>query len=436
MSPYAPPLSWLFADMNSFFASLEQHFRPELRGRPVGVIPVESESTCVIAASQEAKIHGVKTGTSVREARSLCPGIRLVKARPIEYVRMHHAIARSIERCAPIHKAYSIDEWAICLGRGERAPGPATDLGCRIMSRLREEYSHCITCSVGIAPTRLLAKIASDLHKPDGLTVLQVHDLPDRLEHRSLRSLCGIGGGMSVRLEENGIHTVRDLWKLNRRQAIAVWGSIAGAHWWAGFHGYDEPEIPTRRHSMSHANVLEPRFRNETGARGILTRLVCRLGVRLRNDNYLASMLGIHMLYADGGRFSMAIELPQVQDTPALLENLYKLWDRREPAQAPPLRVGAVVSGLVPAAQVPSHLFRQADQGAHLSQAMDEINRRWGLSSLYFGSMHDYRHQMDDKIAFGRIPSLPEFATGAATRRRGTNAARGRPARPAVALRS
>src|SRR5271154_2905282 len=113
-APSLPPghvaMNWLFIDMNSYFASVEQHLRPELRGRAVAVIPVESEHTCVIAASYDAKIHGVKTGTRVSDARRLCPGITIVKARPDIYVQVHHAILRSVDKCAPIHKVYSIDE--------------------------------------------------------------------------------------------------------------------------------------------------------------------------------------------------------------------------------------------------------------------------------------------------------------------------------------
>src|SRR5882672_3697936 len=108
-------LNWMLIDMNSYFASVEQHLRPELRDRMVAVIPVESENTCVIAASYNAKRFGVKTGTRVSDARKLCPEIVLVKARPDIYVKVHHAILRSIDQCLPVHKVYSIDEWAIRL---------------------------------------------------------------------------------------------------------------------------------------------------------------------------------------------------------------------------------------------------------------------------------------------------------------------------------
>lgn len=399
------PLAWLFVDMNSFFASVEQQLRPELRGVPVGVVPVKSEGTSVIAASREAKAFGVKTGTGVREARAMCPGIQLVKARPAVYVEVHHAIATSIERCVPFHKAYSIDEWAIRLCGVERDPLVATDLGRRIKARIRADHGECITCSVGIAPTRLLAKIASNLQKPDGLTVLETKDLPDRLEHQSLRSLTGIGAGMAVKLERNGVRTIRDLWGLSRRQSIAVWGSVHGAVWWAGFHGIDEPEIPQRKSSMCHANVLEPRLRNEAGAHGILMRLICRLGGRLRHEGYLATALSISISDRDGGHFSTTLELPSVHDNASLLEAYAKMWAKRGPSARNPLQVGAVVSGLVRVEQVEGNLFKQADRSVRLSRAMDTIHGKWGLSSIYMGAMHDVRQKMEEKIAFGRIPS-------------------------------
>src|SRR4051812_34411532 len=105
-------LNALFVDMNSYFASCEQHDRPELRGRPVAVAPVASDHTSCIAASYEAKAFGVKTGTPVHEAKRMCPGIRIVQARPELYVRLHHAIIAAIDTCIPVRAVHSIDECA------------------------------------------------------------------------------------------------------------------------------------------------------------------------------------------------------------------------------------------------------------------------------------------------------------------------------------
>ena len=397
-------MKWMLVDMNSYFASVEQHLRPELRGRAVGVIPVESEGTCVIAASYEAKKRGVKTGTRVGDARVMCPGIVLVKARPEVYVRVHHEILRSIDKCLPIFKVYSIDEWAIELWGEERRPERATALGRRIKAQLLEDFSPWLTCSIGIAPTRLLAKIASDLQKPDGLTVLDPSELPGKLEHLVLRDLCGIGKGMAGRLMEHGIQSVADLWALDRRRAVQVWGSCCGGSWWAGFHGIDEPEIATRRHSMCHANVLDPKYRNEPGAYGILLRLVCRLGARLRRDGYFAQGLRAHVKGIRGDWWCEEAALLCVQDTPTLLEEFEKLWERRKGRVDPPIKVGVDVTGLVAVGQATGVLFEEAEKPRRVSATMDDINQRWGGMAIYFGTMHGYRHRMEEKIAFGRIP--------------------------------
>ena len=107
------PLRALYVDFNSYFASVEQQLRPELRGRPVGVLPVLAETTCCIAASYEAKAFGVKTGTPVYEARKRCPGIVLLEARPPLYVEMHHRLVATVESCTPVGRVLSIDEMAV-----------------------------------------------------------------------------------------------------------------------------------------------------------------------------------------------------------------------------------------------------------------------------------------------------------------------------------
>lgn len=399
-------MNWMFIDMNSYFASVEQHFRPELRGRPVGVIPLESEFTCVIAASHLAKKQGVRVGTKVADARRLCPGIAFVRARPNLYVKVHHELLRSVDQCAPVHKVYSIDEWSIKLMGHEKNRAGAMELGRQVKAQMRKDFGEILTCSIGIAPTRLMAKIASDLQKPDGLVALDVEDLPERIEHLALTDLCGIGRAMCARLHAGGVHNVRDLWNLSRRDSVRLWNSAVGGDWWAGLHGVDEPEIPTRRSSMSHENVLDPKFRTEVGAHGVMVRLLCRLGVRLRHDGFAARMLRAKIRHQDGSAWYAECELAQVQDTPTLLEKFDLLWRRRPPGAEKPKKVGVEVSGLVLMSQVSGMLFAENQRPLRMSEAIDKINLKWGWSTIYFGVMHDFRHSMDDKIAFGRIPPV------------------------------
>jgi DNA polymerase IV len=397
-------MNWMWMDMNSYFASVEQYLRPELRDRPVAVVPIETDSTSVIAASYDAKRKGVRVGTPVWEAKRLCPGIRLIKARPDIYVKIHHRILDSVGRCTPIHRIYSIDEWAIPLKGNDRKPDQAKLLAEQIKFEMRQEFGECLTSSIGIATSRLLAKIAAGLIKPDGLTILPVSDMPDRLENEKLESLCGIGDGMLLRLQAHGIWSIRDLWNLNREQATRIWGSVTGARWWAGFHGIDEPELPVRRRSMTHANVLEPRFRNQAGARGILVRLVCKLGQRLRRAGYYANSLHIELKEADGNYFSQQIGLPCTNDTTTLLQQFGRVWNRWIANGCPIKKVSVTVSDLVLSSQVAPSLFGEMEKLQRLSHTIDRINERWGSAAVYFGTVHEFRHQMDNKIAFGRVP--------------------------------
>jgi DNA polymerase-4 len=399
-------VNWLLTDMNSYFAAVEQHLRPELRGRAIGIVPVESDHTCIIAASVEAKRFGIKTGTRVGDARRMCPEILLVRARPKIYVQTHHAILRSVDQCAPVHKVYSIDEWTIQLVGTERKPENAVALARKVKRQLAEDFSPWLSCSIGIAPTRLLAKIATDLQKPNGLVVLTPEDLPHALEKLTLDDLCGIGHGMLARLDAYGVHSIPELWALTRQQAVEAWGSHTGGSWWAGFHGFDEPEFPTRRRSMSHANVLHPDFRNERDACGIMMRLVCRLGARLRHDGYFAQTLRAHVKDLRSNYWHDEIALPCVHDTPALIEKFQLMWRRRVSSGVPPLKVGVEVADLVAASQVSAFLFDGMEKPRRVSNAIDKINQRWGTSAIYFGSVHAHRHPMEDKIAFGRIPPV------------------------------
>ena len=122
-------LNWLFVDMNSYFASVEQDTRPELRGRPVAIVPMMADTTCCLAASYEAKAFGVKTGTIVADAKRLCPGLVLVEARHELYVQYHHRIVEAVESCLPVTAVLSVDEMACRLMGRERPLLAAMELG-------------------------------------------------------------------------------------------------------------------------------------------------------------------------------------------------------------------------------------------------------------------------------------------------------------------
>ena len=173
----------LFVDFNSYFASVEQHLRPELRGKPVAVVPVKAETTCCIAASHEARKFGIKTGTRVSDARHMCPGLQIVEARPALYVELHHKLIAAVESCIHVEEVWSIDEMPCELTGRLQKREKACELALKIKKTIAGDVGSELRCSVGIAPNSFLAKTASDMQKPDGLVVIEQQDLPQCL-HR------------------------------------------------------------------------------------------------------------------------------------------------------------------------------------------------------------------------------------------------------------
>jgi len=198
-------LRWLYVDFNSYFASVEQQLRPELRGKPIAVVAVETDSTCAIAASYEAKAFGVKTGIMIHEAKRLCPGLICVLARHECYVAFHHRLIEEIERHIPVTAVCSIDEVACRLMDNEISVERSTEIAQSIKSGIAKNIGPYLRCSIGIAPNRYLAKVGTELQKPDGLVVLRAEDLPQKLFGLKLRDLPGVGANIEHRIQTAGI---------------------------------------------------------------------------------------------------------------------------------------------------------------------------------------------------------------------------------------
>jgi len=177
MSPKAQPaeqVNWLFLDMNSYFASVEQEVQPQLRSKPTVVVTLDVDSTVCIAASYEAKAFGVSTGTPLSEARKKCPGLNVVEARHEIYIDFHNRIKDAVENCLHVSKIVSVDEMECRLLGRERQPANAQAMAHKVKRAVRT-VGETLRCSVGLAPNRFLAKIASTMQKPDGLITLTHH---------------------------------------------------------------------------------------------------------------------------------------------------------------------------------------------------------------------------------------------------------------------
>lgn len=398
-------LTWMSLDMNSYFASVEQQFRPELRGRPVAVVPVMAENTCAIAASYEAKRYGVRTGTRVYDARRLCPGLEIVEARPPLYVQTHEKILAAVDSVLPVHKVTSIDEMFCKMGLRQRELDEAFSVAQQVKEAIHEQVGEHLLCSIGLAPNRFLAKIAGKMQKPDGLTALSQEGLPHKLYSLSLRDLTGIGKRMHARLERHGISTVEQLCACSRDQLRRIWKGVVGERWWYALRGYDLPETPTRRRTLGHSHVLPPEFRTPEGAKAVLIRLVHKAAARLRKLGYWAGGMAVSLSYARREKWKSATPLVPCQDTQTMVQALSALWKLRS-AAGTPHKVSVVLYDLVHDTCRTPPLFTEDSRRTGLAKAMDTVNGRFGANAVYLAAMHRSLHTAPSRIAFTHIPDI------------------------------
>ena len=427
----APPdqsstLNWLFVDLNSYFASVEQQVRPDLRGRPVGIVPMMADTTCCIAASYEAKACGVKTGTIVADAKRMCPEIVLVEARHEIYVDFHHRIVEAVESCLPVTAVLSIDEMACRLMGRERPLLAAMELGRQVKKRILERVGPVMRSSVGLATNRFLAKVASDMEKPDGLVALPLDILPEALRQLTLRDLPGIGARTEKRLNEKGIRTMEELMALDCPQAGELWGSVWGERLWHWLHGEDFDMGETEHlKSLSHQHVLGPEMRTPEKAWAVAHKLLHKAAMRLRAGKLWASSIGLAVGFAVPRGEEMPVStygvprkgwkaelrLSECQDNPTLIAALSRLWQSR-PTGAEfdrPYFVGVHLNGLVPDHLHTLNLFESGEEEqsrARLVAAMDALNNKYGMSTLAPATMLTAYKAAPTRIAFHSIPEL------------------------------
>ena len=387
---------WLFLDMNAFFASAEQQERPELRGRPVGVVPMLAETTCCIAASYEAKCSGIKTGTSVVEARRLCPNVHIVAARPKLYREMHYRIVAAVEQVVPIHQVLSVDEMTVKPWRNEALLEDALRLGQQVQDAIRYGAGEWLTCSIGLAPNAFLAKVASDLQKPRGISVLSPDDLPHKLYGLKLTDWPGIAKGMENRFHDAGVTTTEEMYRLSMREMRQVFGGVNGERWWRMIRGENVTMPTVKRWQIGHSNVLAPEYRTPEGAWSVASRLLEKAAERLRPEGYHARCLSVEVSGYSGENWSRQIKFAPSCRTNHLMSILSCLW---RDCIAKPSHVGVSLQNIIANDQVTPSLFDDSNN-LLLDRVTDQLNRRFGRGTLTVASALKTK----DYLEHGRIP--------------------------------
>lgn len=405
----------LYLDFDGFFASVEQQARPRLRGRPVGIVPFAgTDRTVVIACSREAKARGVKNIMRVDDARRICPDIILVPQSPDLYRRAHNALLAEIESVIPIDAVKSIDEITCRLDEAQRRD--PHQVAKQLKAVIENNIGAYLTCSIGFAANRLLAKIAGKLDKPNGVTIWHPSDMPAPLFAVPMEDIPGVGHNIRHRLLRAKIQDTQDLYNLQPKHMRKLWNNVTGERLWYALHGYDIQAPASQRGMFGHARVLPPDSRSLASARSICRLLLIKSARRLRRNGYYCGGIWLWLSIKDGS-WGGKRSLPIVHDDQALLAGLDYLWDevcRDYPRGLTVFRVGISLYDLSPANQRQLDFLLNDDHDRqrweNINSAMDQLNNKYGKTVASLGLWNPPKGgHVGGKISFTRIPSAEDF---------------------------
>lgn len=398
-------VKWMLFDLNSYFASCEQQENPALRGKPIAVIPALADSTSIIAASYEAKKFGIKTGTNVGEAKKMCPGLILKQANHKLYTEYHHKIIKAVGQIIPIEKVLSIDEVACRLIGREQSIEVATEIARRIKAHVKSSVGSEINSSIGIGPNILIAKIASDLQKPDGLVIIPKEQILEKLGPLPVEVISGVGAQMKHKLNLKGYFRISDLLKVSEQELKKQWGSILGLRISRELHGEDLSFRPqAAQKSFSHQHVLPPELRNYDSSFKILLKLLMKASFRLREERIKTRLLGISIKFLDGTAYEKSISFSESNETYFLADQLKSIWHQNKSKK--PIKVAVVVGNLTDGMDQLS--FFDSPSNARLDKALDSINSKFGKNTLFLATTADVLSHGKTKISFNHIPKAED----------------------------
>src|SRR3989344_3949076 len=413
-------------DLNSCFATIEQQANPHLRGKPVAVAAYETSNGCILAASVEAKRYGIKTGMRVKDGKLLYSKLIVLSPDPWKYRSVHLKLKKLLSYYTYDVTAKSIDEFVLDISDFTkispcqdkvRSFGIMCDVAREIKQRIRKEIGDWLTVSIGIAPNRFLAKVASNLHKPDGLEEVNKDNFLNCYLRLKLTDLPYIKMRNAARLGSMGIYSVLDfyhapLWKLK-----VAFRSVNAYSWYLRLRGYEIDDIGFGRRSYGNSYALSKPLATPDELSPILSKLVTKMGARLRCAGYKARGVNISILYSDwsywhkGASFENALF-----DSRDIYKKAFKILCQS--AYQKPVRELAVSCfKLVKLDSLQLGLFENVDKKKDLVKAVDKINEYWGdpvctgrFAITPARMFLTEPNSVPDRISFGGVKELEEFS--------------------------
>ncbi|MFA6098400.1 MAG: DNA polymerase IV [Patescibacteria group bacterium] len=388
--------------MNSYFASVEQQANPFLRGKPLGVCSTMSYRGCIIASSKEAKKVGIKTGCRVNEALEIYKDVILVEVDPPKYRSTTQRIFSLCAEYTEQIEAYSIDEAFLDLTGTVSSLEEAEKIAREIQLRIKNEIGEWLGCSMGIAPTRWLAKFGSDTAPKGGIVLLARENLHQYLKGRDVQEAWGIAGAMASRLAECGIYTLDQLADYPVQNLISVMG-IQGYYLWANVNGMELSGLEVKRppKTIGHSHVLKKRSTDAKFNQAVIMRLAERTGRRLRDQGLEAHGIYWAVQFDDreGLHGSKRLGYPMLTTS----QIFHFVWQTVAPAVArnKPGFFALGLFGLRPQVNQLSLFSGKKRLSPELSRALDEINNKYGEETVVQGPLInlDGRH-VPDRVGF------------------------------------
>ena len=380
----------LHIDMDAFFASVEQLDHPELKAKAL-VVGGDSGRGVVAAASYEARRYGIHSAMPMFMAKQCCPHLIIIPARKGRYCEISRSIMAILQRYSPIVEQVSIDEAYLDAAGCERLYGPAIDMARAIKSEITQRTK--LTCSIGVAPLKFLAKIASDMQKPDGLTVIAPPDVAGVIASLPLEKVPGVGKNAHRHLKEMGLVTLGDIRQIKPALLMTRLGKF-GQRLVDLAHGRDEstvsPHAPTK--SISTERTLPADTRDRKRLKEHLLAQSQEVGRQLRKQGFLTRTITLKLKDRDFKLITRSTTLDRPsQSSETLYRTVIALLERQALDKAVRL-IGVGASALI-ADSTPqqaclfSGLGHPADGWEKVDRAIDRIAERFGRAAVYRGSL-------------------------------------------------
>lgn len=406
-NPATPTI--MHIDLNSCFASVEQQANPLLRGKPIVVAAYAKSYGAILAPSVEAKLYGVKTGMSVRDALELCPFLIVREADPPKYREVHARFAKLLNEYSDHVISKSIDEFVLTLpqiqGFNPRQIYQTQGLNpCRIAqeikSRIKSEIGDYLRVSIGVSTNQILAKLASGLHKPDGFDIIDSTNYLDIYKTIGLQEFCGINIRNEARLHRVGIFTATQFYEADIQTLKSAFQSVLGRYWYTRLRGYEVDDVEFQRRSYGQSYVL-PRPMKYEEWRPILAKLIAKAARRLREGGSYATGIHLSLLYGDHTGWHTGHKGSSLMmDDASLLTSALLLYERDAPKK-PVKKIAVTCFGLEQDSGQLSCLIDTIKQKS-LVQSLDTLNNKWGEHSVTYGSFLGSSGHVRDAIAFGK----------------------------------